>query len=84
MNAAVVNHFIKPKAKTWKPWARDKCDELIRLYNTGYSAAEIAVKLGYTRNAVLGKLFRLKGSTAAGEAMLRKAVNPWNAKRIAK
>lgn len=40
-------------------WHEDRIDELKRLHREGLTAAVIASKLGTTRNAVLGKVFRL-------------------------
>ena len=47
-------------------WTEERINTLIILHNQGQSAAQIGASLGLTRNAVLGKLHRLRlsGNTA--------------------
>jgi hypothetical protein len=53
----------------WQPWPDDEEDFLRRHYKTkGWSAAKIAVKLGRTRNEVIGKAHRLGLSKPVGRA----------------
>lgn len=41
-------------------WTDDRCNELKRLYDDGLSCSQIASRMGTTsRNAVIGKLYRL-------------------------
>lgn len=40
-------------------WTDDQVGTLKRLWGDGYSASLIGLQIGYTRNAVLGKVFRL-------------------------
>jgi GcrA cell cycle regulator len=40
-------------------WSDDRVAELTRLWAEGHSASIIAEKLGVTRNAIIGKTFRL-------------------------
>jgi hypothetical protein len=53
------------KRKMWRIrggfWALERDEKLRRLEGEGLSAAEIAQKLGTTRDAVLGRLHRLSG-----------------------
>jgi GcrA cell cycle regulator len=41
------------------PWSDEEIEALTRLYKDGLSAAQIAPKLGKTRNAIIGKIHRL-------------------------
>jgi len=41
-------------------WTDVQIDTLKKLWDDGYSASLIGLQIGYTRNAVLGKVFRLK------------------------
>ena len=41
-------------------WASSSVDKLMELSNTELSASKIAIKLGTTKNAILGKLHRIK------------------------
>ena len=55
---------------TMSPWTDDRIADLKRLWSEGLSATEIARRLpGTTRNAVLGKLHRLRllGGRVAGK-----------------
>lgn len=40
-------------------WRQDQAEALVQLWKAGVSSGEIAVKLGVTRNAVIGKAGRL-------------------------
>lgn len=42
-------------------WTEEQMTRLVELNDKGLSAAEIAANLGKSKNAVLGKLFRLRG-----------------------
>lgn len=44
-------------------WTEEKVKELHELNEKGYTPRQIGVKLGATRNAVLGRLFRDKKKT---------------------
>lgn len=65
-------------------WTKERVDELIKLWNCGCSAGYIAKKFRTTRNAIIGKLDRLKKdgvvftrpeteNTGPGKKTLRKA-----------
>lgn len=41
-------------------WTEDRVAELTKLYAEGYSAGIIGEKLGLSRNAIIGKIYRLK------------------------
>lgn len=45
---------------TASPWTEDRIQRLRALWGKGLSASEIAARLAVSRNAVLGKLHRLK------------------------
>lgn len=40
-------------------WTEEQDQTLIALRSDGYSAAEIGAKIGFSRNAVLGRVYRL-------------------------
>lgn len=44
---------------TGQAWPQEKVDELIKLHQEGYSAGIIAEKLGVSRNAAIGKAWRM-------------------------
>jgi hypothetical protein len=52
-------------------WTVERTDALQALWRDGESATQIAAKLGCTRNAVLGKLYRLREP----EPMVKKAIS---------
>lgn len=55
-------------------WTDEKVSELLKLWETGLSAAQIAPKLGCaSRSAVLGKIHRLKNSNAKNLGLNRPA-----------
>lgn len=41
-------------------WTPERVETLRRMWDAGFSGAQIAAKLGVTRNAVIGKIHRLK------------------------
>jgi len=41
-------------------WGEEDTQKLLRLYVQGLSASKIAFQLGTTRNAILGRLWRLR------------------------
>jgi GcrA cell cycle regulator len=45
--------------ETGNAWSDDRVAELTRLWAEGYSSSIIAEKMGVTRNAIIGKTFRL-------------------------
>jgi GcrA cell cycle regulator len=45
-------------------WPAEQLAELTRMNDLGFSARKIGSQLGLSRNAVLGKLYRLRGRTA--------------------
>jgi GcrA cell cycle regulator len=50
--------MIKRKCASW--WTEDRCKELTRLWNLGYTCREIATLMrSPSRNAVIGKARRL-------------------------
>jgi hypothetical protein len=44
------------------PWAQEKIEQLKKYWNAGYTASEIASRMGrpFTRNGIIGKAHRLK------------------------
>ena len=58
-------------------WNDDRVDKLKKLWAEGYTASEIAAKLGgLTRNAVIGKVHRLGLSGKQGEDLKRPDPRP--------
>jgi len=55
-------------------WTEEQTDELQRLLVQGLSASQIGERLGYSRNAVIGRIFRL-GLAIARERTRRYVVN---------
>lgn len=53
------------KGDTWFPWTEAQTAEAARLWARGWKAAEIAKELGsgLTRNAVIGRMYRIGAST---------------------
>ena len=60
-------------------WTDEQIGTLTRLWADGYSASLIGARIGYTRNAVLGKVFRL-GLEKRAER-IRPAIHKPNAPR---
>lgn len=56
-----LNEFPRGQYYTPQPsqWTGDKIDEAKRMWVDGYSASEIGIAVGASRNAVIGKLSRL-------------------------
>lgn len=52
----------KPRVRKFK-WTQGKIESLIKLMNKGYTTSQAAEKLGTTKNAVCGKLNRLRVTT---------------------
>ena len=48
------------RLKLNKCWPQERVSRLIKLWNKGVNARECASQLGVTRNAVLGKLYRIR------------------------
>lgn len=69
-------------------WSNDRIEQLKSLWQEGLSASEVARALGnVTRNAVLGKLYRLgllSGSAAARPSRPRSSIPPIRPARLAK
>lgn len=42
------------------PWTTLEIADVVRLWNDGYAASQIALKIGRTRNSVIGVVFRQK------------------------
>lgn len=42
------------------PWTKDEDDQLLAFLEAGLSASQIAVKVGHSRNAVIGRISRAK------------------------
>ena len=40
-------------------WNNQKVEDLKKLWNEGVATSQIGVQLGFTKNAVIGKAFRL-------------------------
>ena len=49
-------------------WNSDLDTELMRLRNRGFSFGEISVRMGVTRNAALGRFYRLSGNVFPSDA----------------
>lgn len=58
-------------------WDDDQVNELVRLWDAGGSAGTIAKQLGITKNAVLGKIHRLRkaGHRIKRPSLTRSAIN---------
>jgi GcrA cell cycle regulator len=52
--------IVPPLTAAAVQWADERVTTLIRLYEEGYSASMIGGEMGITRNAVIGKIHRLK------------------------
>ena len=48
-----------PAPSNPQSWPEARCAALAKLWNAGYTSAEIAQRIGVTRNAVIGKAHRL-------------------------
>lgn len=55
--------------RTSKNWPRERIDRLIAMYKAGQGASIIALALGTTRNAVLGKANRIGLSRQEGRVL---------------
>lgn len=70
-----------------KFWTQERLDEALRLWNEGWSASQIADKMGgLTRAAVVGKMFRMKlpkreGYPSKGVRIIPHNVSTWNKDR---
>jgi len=51
-------------------WTNEKLDQLVMLWNEGYSSKIVAEKIGCTKSAVVGKVARLRDTT---DRIMRKA-----------
>ena len=61
------------------PWPDNHNEELLKLWNEGYSGGYIASLLGYTRSAVMGKVHRMRkraGETPKRRATVKAMENP--------
>jgi hypothetical protein len=53
-------------------WNSDLDTELMRLRNRGFSFGEISARIGVTRNAALGRFYRLRGNVFPSDAARRR------------
>ena len=56
------------KSQNRAMWNSDLDTELMRLRNRGFSFGEISVRMGVTRNAALGRFYRLSGNVFPSDA----------------
>lgn len=65
--------MIEGSAPRWKMWTDEETQLLRVMWSKGLSASKIGAEIGFTRNAVIGRLNRLK---ASGELFDHGVVKP--------
>ena len=51
--------YTAPKFREYQGWTQDEATRLVRLWRTGYTGGQLAIRFGRSRSSVLGKLKRL-------------------------
>ena len=55
-----------------KEWTKEDVEKLKKYLEAGFATSEIGRRLGYTKNAVIGKIHRLKSSDRLGDVKIPK------------
>ena len=60
------------------PWTDDRVEQLKRMWSEGLTASQIAARIGngVTRNAVIGKVHRLRPFRPGGQGLARRSPSP--------